>query len=228
MANEKVLLKVIVGSQAHGLAGPDSDTDYRSVYALPTKDILSLGFKYKGSTWIEGETEDNTAWEIGHFLSLAFQCNPTILEVFLSPMEESNEFGLELRNLFPYVWTPKKAYDAFTVYGKNQQKKFLDKKDNRPHKYAAAHIRTLINLIELLRSGTFTVRVGDDPSTGDLLRRIKRGDYKMGEIIDITESLTNTATDFLEHCAYIPLKEEDRYYFINRFLLKVREAYWEK
>ncbi len=221
------LLRVIVGSQAHGLANPDSDFDYRGVYATPTREILSLNYKYKGSTWLEGEGEDNTAWEIGHFLSLAFQCNPTILEVFLAPLDQGlqHQIGLEMRDLFPFIWTPKKAFEAFVGYGKNQQKKFLDKKDNRPAKYAAAHIRTLVNLNELLTTGTFTVKVANTPY-GELIRRIKSGIFTMGEIIDITHKLGEEAEKHLEHCTWMPQKsEESRYAIVNEFLLKVRKHF---
>ena len=250
------LLKVIVGSQAHGLAGPDSDTDYRSVYVQPTEEILSLGHKYKGSQWLEGETEDNTAWELGHFLTLATQCNPTILEVFLSPLAETGvdtnldaqsklayHFGLELRSLFPYIWSPQQAFDAFTGYGKNQQKKFLDKKDSRPHKYAVAHIRTLLNLIDLLQRGTFAVNMTNDPMF-ETLKRIKNKDYTVGEVVDLTEQLTlqaeialevaknrtlnggSTAYKTLNGASIAAFSKEERHAIANRFLLKVRREFY--
>jgi len=47
--DKKIILKVLVGSRAHGLANKDSDYDYRAVYVLPTSKILSLGYKYKGN-----------------------------------------------------------------------------------------------------------------------------------------------------------------------------------
>ena len=127
--DKKVILKVLVGSQAHGLADKNSDYDYRAVYVLPTSKILSLNYKFKGNDWIEGK-EDNTAYEIGHFLKLATKCNPTILEVFKAPVMKSNEDGDKLKKLFPYVWNPQDTYNAFMGYGFNQRKKFLDKKIN--------------------------------------------------------------------------------------------------
>lgn len=38
----EAILKVIVGSQAHGLATPASDFDYRGVFVVPTKEILCV------------------------------------------------------------------------------------------------------------------------------------------------------------------------------------------
>ena len=252
MENIIPIVRVLVGSKAHGLDDPDSDSDYRSVYALPTEKILSLNFKYKGSTWLEGDSEDNTAWEIGHFLSLAQQNNPTILEVFFAPKDRTVEesvagayFSKKLGELFPYIFHPVKAFNAFCGYGKNQQKKFLDKKDNRPHKYAAAHIRTLYNLIELLKTGTMTIRVGDKPDIGPTLKRIKHGEYRMGEIVDLTHSLELEAQSILdlkritteiknlmndktenEIDIFSKFPEEVCYEKVNDFLLEVREAFW--
>lgn len=81
----KTILRTIVGSQAHGLATLDSDFDYRGVFINPTSEILSLKGGTKQTNWIEGK-EDDTSWELGHFLHLATKCNPTILEVFLAPL----------------------------------------------------------------------------------------------------------------------------------------------
>lgn len=238
MTTEKTypLLKVIVGSQAHGLATPESDTDYRAVYALETNKILSLGYKYSGSQWVEGENEDNTAWEIGHFLNMALQCNPTILEVFLAPevkipIDEKDvwtyrvnylNYAQTLRELFPFIWTPQKAYYAFLGYAKNQQKKFLDKKDNRPHKFAVAYIRTLINLNELLTTGTFTVNLQNHPEK-PFLMDLKRGNYKVGQVIDRADQLIEEATQNLSMNIFTPLTDEERYERANHFLLGVRK-----
>jgi len=76
------ILKVLVGSHAHGLATAESDFDYRAVFVQPTSEILGLGHKAQNNQWIEGDI-DNTSYEIGHFLFLATKSNPTILEGFL-------------------------------------------------------------------------------------------------------------------------------------------------
>ena len=219
--DKKIILRALVGSQAHGLAGEDSDYDYRAVYVLPTSKILSLGFKYKGNDWIEGN-EDNTSYEIGHFLQLATKCNPTILEVFKAPIAGgmATYEGLELRNLFPYVWNPQQAFDAFVGYGLNQRKKFLDKKDNRQNKYVVAYIRTLYNLIELLKTGDFNVGISDSKIRAKLMN-YKIGDYQVGEIIQHGEDLTDVARFHLQMSTHEPDIEK-----VNQFLLKIRRKFW--
>ncbi len=220
---KKVILKVLVGSHAHGLADKTSDKDYRAVYVLPTSKILSLGYKYKGNDWIEGD-EDNTAYEIGHFLHLAVHCNPSILEVFKAPIVETSKDadilvdGITLRALFPYVWNPKQAFDAFCGYGFNQRKKMLDKKDRRPNKFAVAYVRTLVNLIDLLEKETFSLEVN---FLKDELLRFKRGAYRIGEVIDLTERLQIMAKDRLEKCKHEPDINK-----VNKFLVDIRKRYW--
>ena len=51
------LLKTIVGSHAHGLSTAQSDKDFRSVYITPTSDLLKVAGPYKGTSWIEGESD---------------------------------------------------------------------------------------------------------------------------------------------------------------------------
>lgn len=220
--NKKEILKVIVGSKAHGLDTPESDTDYRTVYLLPTARILSLGHRYKGSDWIEGKDEDNTAWELGHFLNLATKCNPTILEVFLAPVVSMTTEGEALRALFPYVWNPKNCYDAFVGYSRNQRKKLLDNKDNRARKYAVAYARVLYNLYELLRTNSFSVKI-EDQKLKDTLLKWKHGEFKLGEIIDFCEMLKDNCTVAYEPCTHEPDLNK-----VNEFLIQTRwENYWK-
>lgn len=157
-ADKRVILKALVGSRAHGLARPDSDYDYRGVFIVPTDEILSVNPSYDNTSWIEGK-EDNTAHEIRDFLQLAIHSNPSVLETLVSPVVEENQWGAELRELFPYLWNSKDAYNSFSGYSNNQRKKFLEDKDDRPWKYATAYIRVLLLGIELLRYGTMTVDI---------------------------------------------------------------------
>lgn len=226
----KQILKVIVGSQAHGLALPESDYDYRGVFVEPTAEILKIGGHTEHTSWIEGK-EDDTAWELGHFLFLATKCNPTILETFLAPYEprwlgeaEKEEFalGVELRSLFPYIWNSNDVKNAFIGYGLNQRKKFLDNKDGRPNKFAAAYLRSLYNAYELLSTGTFTIRIIDTP-VGQMVKNFKEGNYNPGEVINeclkYQKLVEETATQNPKEANIEP---------VNDFLLKVRKEFWHE
>lgn len=237
---EKMLMKVLVGSRAHGLHTEESDYDFRGVYVTPTETVLSLDYKYKGSHWFEGQ-EDQTTYELLHFLQLATRCNPSILEVFVAPqvvdvndgqggthreyfMDGFGDDAEELKALFPAVWNPKDAFNAFVGYGLNQRKKMLDKKDARPRKYAVAYLRTLWNLYDLLTEGTFTLEIRD-PDFKKELEAIKYGQgyLDMGHIINRAECLTAHAEGVLPHCNHKPdLKR------VNDFLIKMRRKYFNE
>ncbi len=212
------LLKVLVGSHAHGLASDESDRDYRRVYVIPTEEMFHLGFKYPGSQWTKGDG-DETAWEVGQFLLLGTQGHPLILETLLAPVITSDAWGEQLRLLLPALWSPQKAFEAFTNYANNQRTKLLDKKDGRPAKYAAAYIRVLYNLCELLKSGNFHIRIADT-SAGERLSRIKNGQYRLGDVMDWGEELTSQAQQLIAGC-----QDESDLPRINDFLVAIRRAF---
>ena len=214
----QTILKVLVGSHAHGLATQDSDRDYRSVFVIPTEDMFKLGFKPPGTQWAKGQT-DETAWEVGPFLTLATQGHPLILETFVAPVEQANAWGHRLRSLFPNVWSSEKAFESFVNYAHNQRKKFLEKKDGRPEKYAAAYLRVLHNLCELLETGTFTTHIAHTDLGKDILA-IKRGKYRTGEVIDMGENLLLTAQKLRASSSHT-----ENLTCINKFLIDIRREY---
>ncbi|MCA9480384.1 MAG: nucleotidyltransferase domain-containing protein [Nitrospira sp.] len=212
------ILKVLVGSQAHGLAAPDSDRDYRSVCVLPTEEMFKLGFKPPGTQWTKGAA-DETSWEVGPFLTVAVQGHPLILETFLAPVEEATEWGHRLRSLFPDVWSANHAFESFVNYAHNQRQKFLEKKDGRPGKYGAAYLRVLGNLCSLLEKGTFSVHIAD-AEWSTHLRSIKDGHYRTGEVIDEGEALQEQARGLLKQAT-----QHTNLPAINRYLIDLRRAY---
>ncbi len=214
----RIILRVLVGSHAHGLASPASDKDFRSVFVIPTVELFQLGFTYQGTRMIKEQT-DETSWEIGQFLNLAVLCHPLILETFVAPVEAEDEWGTGLRTLFPCVWSAQTAHRAFMKYCDNQRKKMLEKKDGRPEKYAASYLRTLFNLCELLERETFSIRIADSP-IADTLHRIKAGNYRPGEVIDLGEYWTEEASRRLAHCSHAAdLKT------VDQFLVNLRRGF---
>lgn len=230
MDDNTTILKVLVGSRSHGLHNADSDYDYRGVFVCPTNEILKLGAKIKNNSWFEGK-EDQTMYEIGHFLHLATKCNPSILEVFKAPrqpiaytkdeIQRLELWGSKLHALFPYVWNPIGVFEAFRGYAHNQRKKMFDKKDGRQAKFAVAYIRTLINLCDLLRTGDFSVEIKDEAIKQDLLR-IKSGNFKNGEVVDLAEALIEEAEHLRDQCTH--KSDLDK---VNEFLLNIRKEFWK-
>lgn len=219
--SEKIILKVLCGSRAHGLANDESDFDYRGVFLIPTKELLKINAPKVTTNWKEGDTkqaEDNTMWELGHFLHLATHCNPTILEVFVAPVVETTDIGTSLRKEFSRVWNSKGVRDAFIGYGLNQRKKFLDKKDCRPHKYATAYLRTLIQAYYLLTFNTLIVDMSETEEF-ETLKRFKNGEYTVGEVMQKTYDWENKVREAYEHN---PDKTTD-FDQLNVWLIKIRK-----
>lgn len=212
------ILKVLVGSRAHGLHTKDSDYDYRGVFITPLEELFKIGGTTKNTNWIEGKNDD-TSWELGHFLSLATKCNPTILETFAAPVVQSDIWGARLRKLFPYIWHPQRVFDAFTGYGFNQRKKMLEDKDKRGHKYAAAYLRTLIQCEELLRTGTLRTSFVDHVYFPRLVKW-KNGELTAGEVIDVCQQYESECADALKYCEHEPDLSK-----VDAFLLKARLAH---
>lgn len=219
------ILKALVGSRAHGLNREDSDWDWRGIYVQPTSEILSLGYNPKTIQWLEGK-EDFTNYEIGHFLMLATKANPSVLELLVSshtetPPVHGRNWGAEIQALFPYLFTPEAAFNAFCGYSLNQRKKLLDDKDGRKWKYALAYIRTLQNLCDLLTTGTCILAV-TKPDRIVLLKQIRDGQISAGEVINIAETLSTFAKRALEDA-----ENRQDLCRVNAFLLDVRRCFWE-
>lgn len=215
------ILKVLVGSRAHGLSNPKSDYDYRGVFVTPTSEMLKVGANLRKTNWVEGN-DDDTSWEIGHFLNLSTKSNPTILETYKAPIVHTSPLGNELRDLFPHVWSSQYVRDAFIGYGLNQRKKFLENKDDRAEKYAVAYLRVLYQAHELLNTGDFAVSFEGTSVFGGL-KRWKANDLTAGEVIDVTREWQRKVEVAFDKN---PDKKPDMDK-INEFLLKVRKENWK-
>ena len=218
------ILKVLVGSRAHGLADENSDYDYRAVFTTPTRELLSVGNKPANTSWIEGN-EDNTAWELKHFLSMALQNNPTILEVFVAPIEVKTYFGVLLRNLLPHVINPKLLLNSHLGYAKNQKNKLLHgdwdlNKDRKARKYTSAWLRVTYQALHYLRHGEYIIDFKGTEVYQNLLDIRKAKDYTQGEAVNLCNYYEGLLLDFRD---YVNDKKADLE-LINDFLVGVRRA----
>ena len=227
------ILKVVVGSRAHGLATEQSDYDYRGVYVVPTEEHLKIGGKVKDTAWIEGKAHDaqdgrvldDTSWEVGHFLRMATQCNPTILEVFAAPIEAADEDGTALRALLPYVWEPRRVLDAFLGYGHNQRKKMLEGKDARPMKYAAAYLRVLCQAERLLNHGVMMVDFRQHEEY-PMLVAIRNKVVTPGQVMDKCMEWERRVRAAAESTT--AKRQQPDLDAVNAYLLRVRRERWDR
>ncbi|KKM61589.1 hypothetical protein LCGC14_1530170 [marine sediment metagenome] len=243
MTNKRIL-KTVAGSRAYGLETPESDWDYHAVFVTPTVDILALGANPKGTTWNEGKEVDMQTWEIGQFLKLATKCNPTILETFVAPPVVGlvlGGYGYRLRNLLPAVLSKRYVLAAYLGYAHNQRAKLFNKPDDptaaqpseRAWKFATQYIRVLIQGEYLLRTGELVVNVGLYPnlvqcpggisSPRPLLIKIRRGEYSMGDVINIATILEERLEKAYDDTS---LPNEADLESVNEFLIQVRKEFW--
>ena len=126
--------------------------------------------------------------------------------------------------MFPFIWNPKDAYNAFIGYSTNQRTKMLDKKDKRPHKFAIAYLRTLYNLNDLLTTGSFSLEVKDNYFKSMLIdirdKYENEGEFDIGNIINTAEKLTEKAGIALDRCTQKPNLKR-----VRTFLIKVRNSF---
>ena len=214
------ILKVLVGSRAYGLSDETSDTDYRGVFITPTSELLKIQPSSLLPNRVELEADD-VNYEVGHFLNLALKSNPSILEIFVAPIVgDLGVEGAKLRGLFPYVWSSKGVYEAFTGYAQSQQKRLLNEPDyNRQWKFAVAYARVLLQAEYLLNSDSLVLV----PTYAlNALGEIRNGEWSVGQVINWVDELKRRV-----QIAYVhhPDKQSDPAKF-NEFLLQLRKNNW--
>lgn len=220
----KIILKVLVGSRAHNLHTEDSDFDYRGVFIVPTTDILALGRNMKNTNWVEGKV-DATSWELGHFLDMATHCNPNILDVFEGePIDDAASEGRRLQELWPAVISRRRILDAYLGYSHNQFKKMMDQEavdTPRVWKFGVTYIRSLLNGIDILETGTFSLEVDDEwhPS----LQAIREGHVSRGVIVDMAVRLQKKIHEAYGRSIIPEAPDLER---VNAYLLEMRKKHW--
>ncbi|MCP4353297.1 MAG: hypothetical protein GY795_48215 [Desulfobacterales bacterium] len=118
----KLISKFVTGSHLYGNSTPESDTDTRGVF-IPSKEYF-LGFQ-KRTEQFEDKVQDVVFMDIRHYLKLALDCNPNIIEwLFISEKDwlissEQWKRIVEKRELF----VSKKARYTFAGYAFSQLKR---------------------------------------------------------------------------------------------------------
>lgn len=83
----KVIASLVGGSTLYGLNTPSSDVDYRGIYVATDKKYIA-GFEKMDSVVLSphnGDGEDATYYEIGHYLKLLQKTNTQVMEILFAP-----------------------------------------------------------------------------------------------------------------------------------------------
>ncbi|MFF4774148.1 nucleotidyltransferase domain-containing protein [Microtetraspora fusca] len=169
-----LVLSVVVGSRAYGLATADSDVDRRGVFVAPTPMFWHLD---KPPTHVEGPRPEEFSWEVERFCALALGANPTVLECLWSPLvEHVTETGARLRAIRK-AFLSVRAEETFLRYADAQFRRISPE---RPKWKQAMH------MIRLLISGRHLVREGepllDMSGHRDRLLAVRRGEVAWPEV----------------------------------------------
>jgi predicted nucleotidyltransferase len=225
-AEYPVILRAVVGSQAQGLARPDSDFDYREVFVVPTRQLLQVPIASRPKTAWQSQskfTDDEGGHEVGHFLDLALRCVPTVLEVFVAPIAEADEAGRELRALLPHVVSRGLVLQSFLGYADNSRAKiFKQSGDGRAPKWAITYLRALMMGEALLERGTFTLDTSGHPLHTFLLG-VRDGRESLGRVIEVGLDYESRVARAARESA---LPERPNLAAINEWLAELRRERW--
>jgi predicted nucleotidyltransferase len=213
-----VILRCVIGSQAYGLAGDDSDIDRRGVYLPPADLHWSL---FGVPEQLECEATQEAYWEVQKFLVLALKANPNVLECLYTPLlEHASPLAAELLGMRE-VFLSRLVYQTYNGYVMSQFKKM--QADLRNHgavkwKHVMHLIRLLISGVSILREAFVPVRV---ESHREQLLAIKRGEVPWEETEKWRLSLHCEFDDALKQTK---LPDKPDYERANQFLIKARHA----
>lgn len=128
--NDLILFEVISGSQAYGLATPESDTDIKGVFYLPK----TLFYANNYIDQINNETNDIVYYELGKYIELLCKNNPNILELMCTPNAHILYKHPIMDKIKSEYFLSKLAKETFAGYAMTQVKKAkgLNKKFNNP------------------------------------------------------------------------------------------------
>jgi predicted nucleotidyltransferase len=156
-------MRVIVGSQAYGLAHAGSDVDRMAVAVLPTEDIL--GLLKTPETDVQHDPFDMQTHEVGKFVRLALKCNPTILETLWLDekfIEEITWVGEDLRHLRESFLSRKAVASAYAGYASQQLHRLIKRDSVRREKHARHIWRLMHQGKQLLETGSMRVTLSPD------------------------------------------------------------------
>ncbi len=213
-----VVLRVLLGSRAFGLATESSDEDRRGVFLPPADWHWSLTKPPEQAEFFSEGVEE-VDWEIEKFVRLALQANPNILETLWSPVvlhiDETGEALRAVRTAF----LSRHLYRTYSGYVLSQfrlmKRGFATDRRYKP-KYAMHLIRLLHSGIRAMRDGDIQVDVGEHR---DELLAIRRGEVPFEQMEARALELDRV---FQEAFANTKLPEKPDTERANRFLIAAR------
>lgn len=211
-----IIYRCIVGSQAFGLSGEDSDVDRRGIYLPPAEVHWSL---YGFPEQLENDATQEAYWELQKFLVMALKANPNILECLYTPLvEHADSLAQELLGE-RHRFLSKLIFQTYSGYVMSQFKKLeqdLRARGEIKWKHAMHLVRLLLSGITMLREGSLRVRLDEHR---DGLLSIKRGER---EWADVNQWRLSLHSEFESALGITSLPDRPDYAWANQFLIRAR------
>jgi uncharacterized protein len=154
LVRDHTVYACVVGSRAYGLDGPDSDTDRRGVFAVPTPLYWGLD---DPPTHVDGPAEEQFSWELRRCCELALAGNPTVLECLWSPLvERVTDVGRELLAVRSAFLSTRVAQ----TYGRYAQGQLALLDDARA-RTGEIKWKQAMHMVRLLMAGAHVLRTGE-------------------------------------------------------------------
>lgn len=155
MNRDKIILfKTIVGSHVWNMQRPNSDIDYFTAFAYPTK-IFLMGYHPKLSYFYPGESYDEHLHEIEKVVTQLMSGNINFILGVISPkIVQTSLYHRELRKIV-YEHPPKNIYNSIRGLAVHCYKLYVKKnKDTSEHRMNKI-LRVLEFGITLLKTGKY-------------------------------------------------------------------------
>jgi uncharacterized protein len=226
MTGKTVLLSGVVGSQAYGLATPESDTDRLGLFAAQTEELLGL---YSPDETTVSVNPDITYHEARKYARLALGGNPTVMELmWLEEYDTIHPRGRELIEIRREFLSAPRVRNAYLGYATQQMKRLKERGDGSfssdTRKRTAKHARHLARLCwqghRLYWTGELVIRLPE--LTALSIREF--GDKVAAGDIDAAESHI-AAYEYLFDTTRSPLPDRPDEETVNDWLVSVRKQF---
>lgn len=222
-----IILEGITGSVAYGLNTETSDIDIKGVYVLPTRKVLEIGFDPKHTT-IDNVDPDWVYHEVGKFMKLVINGNPTVTELlYLNEYTKMTPIGQMLVDNRDAFLSTKAVTNAYSGYAFSQAKKLNNRTEqglngydsslkNRFAKHTRHCFRLLMQARQLLETGTLNVKVTPEEREYLFAMGEKTADEVVAEFMRQDTEMKNVKSI---------LPDEPDYERLNSLLYEIRIKY---
>ena len=152
-----VLQSSIVGSRGWGYEDKQSDLDIRFVFVRDPSEYISISQHEDSIAYPIEDKKDIVGYDLGKFLRMICNQNPTAYEILFSPKQErENEFVERIRQFAEDIMDPNRMIKIYQNIAKEKINELQEKNENSTKK--CIYIIRMLGMIHYLeKNGTFPI-----------------------------------------------------------------------